>query len=286
MLDKVATIVTPDTLMRWHRGLIAAKWTFPTKRVGRPGLMKAIKALIVRFALENPSWGYCRIQGELKDVGHRVASTTIAKVLKENGIKPAPDRPSSWRTFLRSHWGEVAAADFFTTEDWTPRGLVTFYTPFVIDLKSRRVEVAGITTGPGDTFMAQVARNLTDTVDGFLLGHRFLICDRDTKFTEQYKRILKESGIEVLLTPKRAPNCNAFAGRFVLSIKSECLDRMIFFGERRLREAIASYLEHYHVERAHQGLGNEEIELAACGRGEVVCHDRLGGLLKYYRRAV
>ena len=163
---------------------------------------------------------------------------------------------------------------------------MTFYTPFVIDLRSRRVEVAGITTGPGDTFMAQVARNLTDTVDGFLLGHRFLICDRDTKFTEQYKRILKESGIEVLLTPKRAPNCNAFAGRFVLSIKSECLDRMIFFGERRLREAIASYLEHYHVERAHQGLGNDKIEPAAGGRGEVACHERLGGLLKYYRRAV
>jgi len=284
-LDSVATIVTPDTLMRWHRRLIAAKWTYVAKRVGRPGLMGAIKALIVRFALENPSWGYCRIQGELKDVGHQVASTTIANVLKENGIKPAPDRPSSWRTFLQSHWGEFAATDFFTTEVWTPRGLVTFYTLFVIDLKSRRVHIAGITTSPDSEFMAQIARNLTDAADGFLLRHRFLICDRDTKFTAQFKRILGDAGVDVVLTPKRAPNCNSFAERFVLSIKSECLDRMIFFGERRLREGIAEYIEHYHEERAHQGLGNRRISASETGDGEVECRERLGGLLKCYYRA-
>jgi len=284
-LDAVATIVTPDTLLRWHHRLIALKWTYATTRVGRPGLMKAIKELIVRFALENPAWGYCRIQGELKDVGHCVASTTIANVLKENGIKPAPDRPSSWRTFLKSHWGEVAATDFFTTEVWTPRGLVTFYTLVVIDLKTRRVHIAGITTKPDADFVAQVARNLTDVVDGFLLGHRFLICDRDTKFTAQFKRILKDAGIEVVLTPKRAPNCNAFAERFVLSIKSGCLGKMIFFGERRLHEAIGEYIEHYHAERAHQGLGNCRIERSSVGDGVVVCDERLGGLLKCYRRA-
>ncbi len=115
-LDRVATIVTPDTLMRWHRRLIAAKWTHPAKRVGRPGLMKVIAALIVRMATDNPSWGYCRIQGELRKVGHRVAPSTIASVLKANGIQPAPDRPSSWRTFLRAHWGQVAATDFFSVE--------------------------------------------------------------------------------------------------------------------------------------------------------------------------
>ncbi len=284
-LNRVATIVTPDTLMRWHRKLIARKWTFVAKRVGRPGLMKAIKALIVRMAIENPSWGYCRIQGELQDVGHRVASSTIANVLKVNGIKPAPDRPSSWRTFLRSHWGEVAATDFFTTEVWTPRGLVTFYTLFVIDLKTRRVHIAGSTPKPDADFVAQVARNLTDVIDGFLLGHRFLICDRDTKFTTQFKRILGDAGVDVILTPKRAPNCNAFAERFVLSIKSECLDRMIFFGERRLRDAIGEYLEHYHEERAHQGLGNQHIGQRRMGDGPARCRERLGGLLKCYRRA-
>ena len=207
-------------------------------------------------------------------------------MLKENGIRPAPDRPSSWWTFLRSHWGEVAATDFFTTEVWTLRGLVTFYTLFVIDLKSRRVHLGGITTKADTEFVVQVARNLTDVVDGFLLGHRFLICDRDTKFTAQFKRILKDADVEVILTRKRAPNCNAYAERFVLSIKSECLNRMIFFGERRLREAITSYLEHYHFERAHQGLGNGRVDLAhSTGTGDVECTERLGGLLKHYSRA-
>ena len=219
-LDQVATIVTPDTLMRWHRRLIALKWTFKAKRVGRPGLMKASAALIVRMARENSRRGYCRIQGELQDIGHRVATTTIANVLKTNGIKPAPDRASSWKTFLKAHWGEVAATDFFTTEVWTPLGLKTYYVLFVIDLKTRRVEIAGITRHPTGAFMAQVVRNLTDVVDGFLKDHRLLICDRDTKFTDQFKRILGDAGVEVALTPKRAPNCNAYAERFVLSIKS------------------------------------------------------------------
>ena len=180
-LDRVATIVTPDTLMRWHRRLIALKWTYKAKRVGRPGLMKAIAALIVRMARENSSWGYCRIQGELKALGHTVASTTIANVLKANGIKPAPDRPSSWRTFVKAHWGQIAATDFFTVEVWTVRGLITYYALFVMDLKTRRVHFAGMTPNPGGSFIAQVARNLTDAVDGFLAEHRILICDRDAK---------------------------------------------------------------------------------------------------------
>ena len=284
-LNRVATIVTPDTLMRWHRRLIALKWTYDGKRAGRPGLMRSIRHLIVRMARENSTWGYCRIQGELKGLGHRVASTTIANVLKENGIRPAPDRSSSWRSFLRAHWGQVAAADFFTTEVWTPTGLRTFYVLFTMDLKSRRVHVAGITTNPDDGYMAQVARNLTNFIDGFLLVHRFLICDRDSKFTTRFKRILKEAGVEVILTPRQAPNCNAFAERFVLSIKSECLNRMIFFGERRLREAIASYLAHYRSERPHQGIGNRRIEAGLDGSGHVRVRERLGGLLMHYYRA-
>ncbi len=286
-LDRVATIVTPDTLIRWHHRLIALKWTYEAKkRVGRPGLMKAIAALIVRMARENSLWGYSRIQGELKDLGHCVARTTVANVLKANGIKPAPDRPSSWKTFLKAHWGQVAATDFFATEVWTPFGLKTYYVLFVIDLKTRRVEIAGITRHPTDAFVAQVARNLTDVADGFLKDHRFLICDRDTKFTDQFKRILADVGVEVVLTPKRAPNCNAYAERFVLTIKSECLRRMIFLGEASLRRAISEFVAHYHEERAHQGLANERIDKRdAVGDGEVVCGERLGGLLKCYRRA-
>jgi len=238
--------VTPDTLLRWHRHLIALKWTYqPKKRVGRPGLMKTIKALIVRMALENSTWGYCRIQGEMKELGHKVARTTVANVLKENGIRPAPDRPSSWRSFLKAHWGQIAATDFFTTEVWTPFGLKTYYVLFVIDLKTRRVHFAGATVNPGETFMAQIARNLTDAVDGFLNGHRFLILDRDSKFSPQFKRVVKDAGVDPILCPRQAPNCNSYAERFVLSIKSECLRRMIFFGEASLRRAIHEYLAHY-----------------------------------------
>ena len=246
--------------------------------------MKAIKALIAHMATENSTWGYCRIQGELKALGHRVASTTIANVLKENGIKPAPDRPSSWRSFLKAHWGQVAAMDFLTTEVWTPRGLTTFYVLFAIDLKTRRAEIAGITTSPDDVFMAQVARNLTDIEDGFLRDHQILICDRDTKFTAQFKRILGDAGVRVVLTPKQAPNCTAYAERFVLSIKSECMNRVIFFGESSLRRSVREYLAHYHGERAHQGIGNERITESAVGDGDVECRERLGGLLKHYRR--
>ena len=285
-LNRVATIVTPDTLMRWHRRLIALKWTYEAKRVGRPGLMKSIAELIVRMAQENSRWGYCRIQGELKGLGHRVAPSTIAKVLKENGIQPAPDRPSSWRTFLEAHWGEVAGMDFFTTEVWTVRGLVTYYVLFVIDLRTRRVHFAGATPNPDESFMAQTARNLTDAVDGFLAGHRFLICDRDAKFTAGFRLMFEDAGVQVILTPRQAPNCNAHAERFVLSIKSECLRRMIFFGESSLRRAVHAYLDHYHTERPHQGIGNEVIHRRdRVAEGEVCCRERLGGLLKHYYRA-
>jgi len=286
VLDGVATIVTPDTLMRWHRRLIALKWTYAAKRVGRPGLMKKIAALIVRMARGNSTWGYCRIQGELRVLGHRVAPSTIAKVLKDNGIRPAPERPSSWRSFLKAHWDQIVGMDFFTTEVWTPRGLKTHYVLILIELETRRVHVAGITTNPDGAFMAQVARNLTDAFDGFLNGHRFVICDRDTCLTAQFRGILEDVGVKVIRTPVKAPNCNAYAERFVLSIKSECLDRMILFGESSLRRGVAEYVEHYHTERAHQGLGNERIEgTVVTAEGEVQCHERLGGILKSYRRA-
>src|SRR5262249_9445313 len=149
--------------------------------------------------------------------------TTVAKILKTAGIAPAPERPSSWRTFLRAHAGVIAAADFFTVEVWTARGLVTHYVLFVIDLATRAVEIAGVTTNPDAQFMAQVARNLTDHLDGFLRGKQLLILDRDSKFTEQFHAILNVAGVHVLQTARRAPNMNSFAERFVLSVKSECL---------------------------------------------------------------
>src|SRR3989442_3701959 len=175
ILRQVATIVTPDTILRWHRRLIARKWTFAPKRPGRPGTMREIASLIVRMATGNPAWGYSRIQGALKNLEHRGARSTVAKVLKHNGISPAPGRPSSWRTFLRAHWGEIAGADFFTTEAWTPRGQRTYYTLPVIDLRSRRVHAVGSTPHSDAALMAQTARGLTDAVDGFLAGHPVIV---------------------------------------------------------------------------------------------------------------
>jgi len=256
VLRQVATIVTPDTILRWHRRLIARKWTFGPKRPGRPGIMKEISALIVRMATDNPGWGYSRIQGALKNLEHRVARSTVAKVLRDHGIPPASGRPSSWRTFLRAHWGVIAGADFFTTEVWTPRGLVTYHTLFVLDLESRRVHVVGSTPNPDAAFMAQAA---ADAVGGFLSVHRVLICDRDGKWTAGFRDIVEGSGVRVVLTPIQAPNANAYAERFVRSIREECLDRLILFGERRLIRVLGEFVAHYHGERNHQGLGNDLI---------------------------
>jgi transposase InsO family protein len=285
VLSQIATIVTPDTILAWHRRLIASRWTYPRKGVGRPGVMKEIRELIVRMAEENPSWGYARIQGALKHLDHRVARSTIAKVLKEHGIEPSPERPMSWRTFVRSHAHLIAAADFFTTEVWTVRGLARHFTLFVIDIATRRVHIAGTTESPTSGWMEQMARNLTDCEDGFLAGRRFLIIDRDAIFSPKFKSIVRGSGVEILLTAYQAPNMNAYAERFVRSIKSECLDRMIFLGRESLVRAIAEYAAHYHDERTHQGIGNVLIGGAAPqSEGIVRTRERLGGLLKYYYR--
>jgi putative transposase len=246
-LQDVATIVTPDTILRWHRQLIARQWTYAKRRGGRPGVLAEIQWLVVQMAEENPSWGYTRIVGALKNVGHRVSRASIARILKAHGISPVPERPTSWQTFLRAHWGAIAGADFFTTEVWTWRGLVTYYTVFVIDLASRRVQVVGSTLHPHDVFMQQVVRTLTTADDGLLVQHRVLLCDRDTKWSALVRARLDEAGIRVVLTPYRAPNANAYAERFVRSIKGECLSRVIPFGERQLRRTIVEYVEHYHL---------------------------------------
>jgi putative transposase len=199
-----------------------------------------------------------------------------------------PERPTSWQTFLHAHWGAIAGADFFTTEVWTCRGLVTFYTVFVIDLASRRVQIVGSTPHPHDVFMQQVTRTMTAADDGLLIEHRVLICDRDTKWSAPVRARLREAGIRVVLTPYRAPNANAYAERFVRSIKEECLNRLIPIGERHLRRAITEYVEHYHRERNHQGTDNALIAGAAVGkgqRGHIRRRPRLGGLLNYYERA-
>jgi len=208
-------------------------------------VLAEIRRLVVRMAEENPTWGYTRICGALKNLGHRVGRSTIARILKAQGIPPVPERPTSWQTFVRAHWGAIAGADFFTTDVWTWRGLVTYYTVFVIDLASRRVQIVGSTPHPDDLFMRQVGRTLTAADDGVLVGHRVLICDRDRKWTPSVRQFLATSGIRIVQTPFQAPNANAYAERFVRSIKDECLSRVIPFGERHLRRTLAEFIEHY-----------------------------------------
>jgi putative transposase len=249
-LRELATIATADTLLRWHRQLIARKWTYAAKSRQR-GVVLEIRQLVVRMANENPTWGYTRIQGALTNVGHDVGRSTIRRILKAVGLPPVPERPTSWQTFVKAHWGSIAGADFFTTEVWTWRGLVTFYTVFVIDFASRRVQILGSTPYPEALFMEQVVRTLTMAEDATAPTPHVLICDRDRKWSGDVRRRLHEAGIRVVLTPERAPNANAYAERFVRSIKEECLDRLIPLGERHFRTAIAEYVDHYHRERNH-----------------------------------
>jgi putative transposase len=189
---------------------------------------------------------------------------------------------------FRSHWDVIAAADFFTVEVWSPVGLVRHHVLFVIELATRRVHIAGIIDQPHGRWMEQIARNLTDCIDGALIGKRYLIHDRDPLFTDRFRDILGSAGVKSVRLPPRSPNLSPHAERFVLSIKSECLNRLILFSEAQLRRACTEFVAHYHTQRPHQGLDNRLIDstgVAANGDGEVVCTERLGGLLKHYRRA-
>ncbi len=241
------------------------------------------------MAQENPGWGYTTIRGALFNLGHTVARETVRNILKEHGIVPAPERRkrTPWSTFLKSHWDSIAAADFFTVEIWSRVGLTRYYVLFFIKLSSRRVHVAGITEYPHGEWMNQIGRNLTDAFDGFLLDVRYLILDRDSTYTGAFRDLLKQAGIKAVRLPARSPNLNAYAERFVRTIKEGCLDRMIFFGEQSLRNAIREFVTHYHHERNHQGLGNRLIdpkhEIGSVA-GSVACGERLGGMLRYYYR--
>jgi putative transposase len=289
-LAALASIVTPETILRWYRKLIAQKYDGSSKRgTGRPRVIEPMGQLVLRVARENPRWGYTRIVGALRNLDRTVSRSTVKRVLAEEGILPAPERGehTPWSTFLRAHWEGIAAADFFTVEVLSLTGLVRYHVFFVIELATRRVHLAGVVHEPGERWMMQVARNLTDDVDGFLNGKRFLILDRDPLFTKAFRRVLSDAGVEVVRLPVQSPNSNAFAERFVRSVRDECLDHIIPLGESHLRLVLREYLEHYHLERNHQGLDNELIaprDGPANDNAEVVRKQRLGGLLSFYER--
>ena len=289
-LSQIATIVTPDTLLAWHRKLIAQKYDGTGNRQpGRPRILAEVQALIVRMARENREWGYRRIQGALANLGYDYARSTVANILKTNGIDPAPDRSrrTAWKEFLRRHWSQIVATDFFTIEVWTRKGLQRFVVLFFLELSTKRVAVAGVAATPDGLWMTQIARNLTDGVDGFFMGKRYLIHDRDPLYTHEFLNVLANVGVQSVKLPRRSPNLNAYAERFVRTIKESCLDRMIWFGEDALRRGISEFVSHYHFERNHQGLDNRLIspkQTTTATTGRVRKRERLGGMLNYYFR--
>ena len=219
-----------------------------------------------------------------------VARGTVANILKKHGIEPSPqrNRQTNWKEFLSRHWELMVAADFFTVEVWTRRGLQRFLVLFFIDLSSRRVKIAGIGAQANGLWMSQIGRNQCDPVDGMFVGKRYLIHDRDPLFTAEFLEMLADIGIQSVNLPPRSPNQNAYAERFVRTIKESCLNRLILFGEDSLRKVIREFLAHYHLERNHQGLGNRLITpeaVPANAKGPIQRRQRLGGMLNYYHRA-
>lgn len=293
VLREVAQIVRPETILGWHRRLKAQKFEGSKRRrgAGRPRTAEELSARVVRLAQENATWGYDRIVGALANLGHTVSRQTVANILKRCGLEPAPQRgrKTSWKEFIRSHLEVLAAADCFTTEVWTCRGLITYYVLVFSRAAPRRVCVAGTAPYPDGLWMEQMARRLTLAEEGFLSGCRYLLHDRDAKFTAALDQVLRSGGVEPVLLPPRSPNLNAHLERWIRSAKEECLSRLILFGESSLRHALAEQVIHFHQERNHQGKDNvilfpQEADRVGEDTGPIETRERLGGILKFYHR--
>src|SRR5215218_7239938 len=278
-------LVTPETLLRWHRELVRRKWAQPRRAAGRPPVEGRVRELVLRFARENPGWGYPRIASELLKLGLRVSPSTVRRLLLANRLGPAPRRTGpSWPQFLRQHAAGMLACDFFTVETISLR---RFYVLFFIELGSRRVQIAGCTTNASGAWLTQQARNLSFT--GVFERMGFLIHDRDSKFMAAFDEVFRSEGITVIHTPIRAPQANAHAERFVRTVRAECLDWLLILGRRHLESVLRVYTAHYNRERPHRGLALLTPETGdATGlptAEQIDRRDRLGGLIHEYHRA-
>src|ERR1022692_1554432 len=272
LLHDFITISQPETLLKWHRRLVANKWDFSSRRKvkpGRPLVPAEVEQLVLQFARQNPSWGYDRLVGALANLGHRVSDQTVGNILKRHGLGPAPERKrnTTWAQFIRRHKEVLWATDFFTAEVWTATGVTTFYVLFFLQLQTRRVILGGITPFPNGEWLKQVARNLTFE-DGPMTNARYLLHDRDAKFSQTFDDVFLTVGIKPLKLPARSPNLNAFAERWVRSVKEEYLSKLILFGERPLRRALHQYVAHYHEERQSPGQAEPAPLPIAKPRGE------------------
>jgi putative transposase len=282
--------VKPETLLRWHRRLVARAWTYPHHQTGRPSLDQGVQQLIIRLARENPRWGYQRIKGELQRLGVQISATTIRTIMRRHGLDPAPRRvATTWRAFLRQQAAGIMACDFFTVDTVLLRRL---YVLFFIELDTRRVCLAGVTAHPDGAWVAQQARNLLLMLGDLGRRLRFLLRDRDAKFTRAFDDVFQSEGAEVLITPVQAPNANAYAERWIRTVRAECLDWLLVVGRDHLEQVLRVYVEHYNVHRPHRALGLEPPDSPAGptvisgNRRHVHRRDRLGGLLhEYYRQA-
>lgn len=291
LLDQVLTIVKPETLLKWHRRLVAQKWDFSARRakpVGRPPVAAELEELVVQLAKANPSWGYDRIVGTLANLGHLLSDQTVGNVLRRRGLGIAPERKrqTTWAEFIRRHKQVLWATDFFATEVWSTAGLVTTYVLFFIHLQTRKVVLGGVTYSPNEIWVKQIARNVTG-VTGELTNARYLVHHRDSKYSAGFDCILEGAGIEPIKLPPRTPNLNAYAERWIGSVKSECLDHLILFGQRSLAYVLQQYLAHHQRERNHQGLDNRipfPDQRLDQKTGAVAKTERLGGLLQFYFR--
>jgi putative transposase len=284
-------LVQPATILKWFRDLAAKPYDGSKQRTpGRPRKPSELRELVLRLANENIGWGYTKIRDALRGMKIEIGRTTVAAILVEAGLEPAPERTRkrTWKHFLRSHWETLYACDFFSVEILGTFGTVRVMVFFVIELKSRAVHIAGIRVVPDGAWMKQIARNLLDPVDGFLRHATHLIHDRDPLFTQTWTQMLESGGVQSVPIPASSPNCNPHAERFVRSVRSECFAHFVIFGERHLRYLLREYVEHYHTERYHQGLagrlirpnpipGNDNHSL-----GAIASRARLGGLLNFY----
>jgi putative transposase len=282
-----AFLVRPETLLRWHRSLVARKWTRPHRPPGRPAIDPEVRRLILSMARENPRWGYLRIKGELGKLGVRVSATSIAMLLRRSGVGPAPRRGIGWRGFLKAQAAGILACDFFTVET---AFLKTLYVLFFIEIGTRRVHVTVSTTNPDSSFVTQQARNLVMSLADEGTQIRFLIRDRDAKYCHSFDDVFASEGIRVIRTPIRAPNANAFAERWIETLRAECLDWLLIGGHRHLDRILAIYVQHYNQRRPHRGLKLRVPESIppieeADGVPAIERRDLLGGLLHEYIRA-
>ena len=281
-------LVTPDTILGWHRRLVRRRWTYPN-RTGRPPIDDALAALVVRMARENPRWGYMRLRGELLRLGHRVGASTIRRVLQRHGIPPAPARhiDTSWRQFLRTQAISMLAVDFFHVD--CALTLRRLYVLFVLEVGDRSLHVLGVTGHPDGPWTTQQARNLLMDLGEHVGRFRFLVRDRAGQFTASFDAVLADAGTEVVKIPPRCPRANCFAERFVLTVRTEVTDRMLIFGEQHLRRVLAAYTAHYNGRRPHRSLElrppRPDAPVPEPIRGRIRRRPILGGLINEYEAA-